>query len=444
MYGVAGLAGLFLLANAVMWVAYRGKVLPNYKLGTVDVSSLSFSELDKRFSANSLLPANVTLTAGTAKTAVTPASMGVYADKVASTEALKNSRPLLPLLSFVTHHTVSLALRVDDTGFNNGTKAIEPLFNYAPQPSHIALSGSAFVIVDPSTGQQINASQLKVQLQQGLKSGHSSVTVPSTVLAAPAPTDLKAEQQKLQKQLAAKLTFVYNGKTVAPTVGDIGKWYAASGQTMAPADAQIGTYLDGIAASAANRSDLLLAIKYALGKGQSLNFAVVPKGAITRTYCTATRGVGEAALDEMIGKLAATYADTRGWNAGGKMAFAHVASGCDYTVWLSAANQMGSFGDICDDYYNCQVGNSVVVNNDRWTLATDPWNATGASLEDYRTLIIDHETGHRLGFYDDPVCPVAGGPAPVMMQQSIDLHGCTFNRWPTAPEIATVLARNGL
>lgn len=77
-----------------------------------------------------------------------------------------------------------------------------------------------------------------------------------------------------------------------------------------------------------------------------------------------------------------------------------------------------------------------MVNYDRWTTATPPWNQTGGNIEDYRVLIISHETGHRLGFLDNPVCPGAGQPAYVMMQQSIDLKGCVFNIWPTQTELA--------
>lgn len=427
-----------------MWAMYRGKVLPNYRLGTADVGGTSFTELHTRLSNDALLPQQVTLTAGAATIKLAPADIGMHADAIASTAALKKSRPLLPLLSLFTHHTVALTMRVDAAQYAAGAAKTAAAFNKPPTPNRILFNGQAFAIAAPSDGLQINTALLQGLLKAKLQQGVSIVAVPTAAAKAPAPTDLNGELQKLQKQLELKVSFAYGGKTITPAANDIGKWYAADGQTMVLSDNLMGAYLDNITAAPANRSDLLLAVRYALSKNQTLNFAVVPKGSVTHTYCTATRGASEAALDEMIGKLAATYADTRGWNAGGKMAFAHVAAGCEYTVWLSAAGQMTSFGTICDDYYNCQVGGSVVVNDDRWTQATPPWNATGGSIEEYRTLIIDHETGHRLGFYDNPACPAAGGPAPVMMQQSIDLHGCVFNRWPTPVELSAVLAKNGL
>jgi hypothetical protein len=104
---------------------------------------------------------------------------------------------------------------------------------------------------------------------------------------------------------------------------------------------------------------------------------------------------------------------------------------------------MTSFGGVCDSYYSCRSGRNVVINFDRWQGATDPWNAAGGSLEDYRVMVTNHETGHWLGF-GHAFCPGAGQPAPVMQQQSISLQGCTFNPWPTASELAAAKSARGL
>jgi hypothetical protein len=85
----------------------------------------------------------------------------------------------------------------------------------------------------------------------------------------------------------------------------------------------------------------------------------------------------------------------------------------------------------------------VVINNDRWLYASTAWNNQGGSLEEYRSMVINHETGHWLGF-NHSYCPGTGQPAPVMQQQSIDLQGCVFNPWPTATETAILKQRLGL
>ena len=59
---------------------------------------------------------------------------------------------------------------------------------------------------------------------------------------------------------------------------------------------------------------------------------------------------------------------------------------------------MPGFGSPCDSTYSCRVGRNVIVNETRWLTASPAWNADGASLADYRHLVVNHETGHWLGF----------------------------------------------
>ncbi|MEK7600028.1 MAG: DUF3152 domain-containing protein [Patescibacteria group bacterium] len=157
----------------------------------------------------------------------------------------------------------------------------------------------------------------------------------------------------------------------------------------------------------------------------------------TYTYCVAAKGVDEGNMPEFRAKLASVYADPRGWSLGGTNSFAEVASGCNFTVWLSAAELMPSFGAICDSTWSCAVTPNVVINFDRWRLGSDAWNATGSSLDDYRNMVINHETGHWFGFYHR-YCSGSGQPAPVMQQQSIGMQGCTPNPWPLAHEKAAL------
>lgn len=153
----------------------------------------------------------------------------------------------------------------------------------------------------------------------------------------------------------------------------------------------------------------------------------------TFTYCTAVRGVDATYLAEFEAKLASVYQDSRGWNLGGALSFVKVSSNCNFTVWLSAASEMPSFGAICDSMWSCAVSPNVVLNFDRWQGASAAWNGGGGTLDDYRTMVINHETGHWLGFYHQN-CGGAGQPAPVMQQQSIDMQGCAVNPWPLQPE----------
>lgn len=133
-----------------------------------------------------------------------------------------------------------------------------------------------------------------------------------------------------------------------------------------------------------------------------------------------------------------TYDDPRGWRASG-IRFVRVGAGgaraTSMTLWLAEASELPHFSGECSSEWSCRVGRNVVINQDRWLGASPSWNAAGGSLRDYRNMVVNHETGHFLGFHH-VTCPRPGAPAPVMMQQSKGLAGCRFNPWPTSSEIA--------
>ncbi|MEO6701310.1 MAG: DUF3152 domain-containing protein [Jatrophihabitantaceae bacterium] len=151
-------------------------------------------------------------------------------------------------------------------------------------------------------------------------------------------------------------------------------------------------------------------------------------------YTYQVRGLGNASsLTTFASQAAQTYADDRGWNLGGSIAFRQVSSGGQFTLWLAAASQVPSFGSVCDSSYSCTVGPNVIINETRWLTGTAMWTANHASLRDYRHMVVNHETGHWLGF-GHSFCGGPGQLAPVMQQQSISLQGCRPNQWPLPSE----------
>jgi len=76
--------------------------------------------------------------------------------------------------------------------------------------------------------------------------------------------------------------------------------------------------------------------------------------------------------------------------------------------------------------YSCRKEQNIVLNFFRWQYgAVDFKN----DMETYRIYLINHETGHILG-WGHVGCPKEGAIAPVMMQQSKGTDGCIPYGWP--------------
>lgn len=151
-------------------------------------------------------------------------------------------------------------------------------------------------------------------------------------------------------------------------------------------------------------------------------------------YVIETRGAIVSDVEEFKRVVAATLNDSRGWARLG-VRFVQVESGGEMKVVLSEASQMTTFSETgCDVFVSCTVGEYVIFNQDRWLNGSTAWNATGASLDDYRRMVINHETGHWLG-HGHVFCQNEGDVAGVMQQQTISMQGCKPNPWPLPSEM---------
>ncbi len=76
--------------------------------------------------------------------------------------------------------------------------------------------------------------------------------------------------------------------------------------------------------------------------------------------------------------------------------------------------------------YSCRNESEIIINNFRWKEGAADF---GRDIETYRLYLINHETGHLLG-WQHKECPKEGAIAPVMMQQSKGTNGCLPYGWP--------------
>ncbi|MFC4148745.1 DUF3152 domain-containing protein [Micromonospora mangrovi] len=152
-------------------------------------------------------------------------------------------------------------------------------------------------------------------------------------------------------------------------------------------------------------------------------------GQLLRYRVAVEQGIDDVDVERFGREVAVVLADPRGWTGGGQWRLQRVGpdTPADFTVLLTTPETRGRLcADLTDRYTSCRNGDQVVINVARWARGVPQFDG---DLGRYRQYLLNHEVGHRLG-HGHELCPRVGGPAPVMQQQTLGLHGCTPNAWP--------------
>lgn len=136
-------------------------------------------------------------------------------------------------------------------------------------------------------------------------------------------------------------------------------------------------------------------------------------------------------VDEVGSFVEATLADDRSWAA--KHALSRVDGESDLRIVVASPATADSLCAPLDTggRLSCRNGSDVVINGWRWQYGADSYSG---ELESYRRYVVNHETGHALG-YGHVGCPARGELAPVMLQQTKGLGGCVANPWPARVDL---------
>lgn len=143
-------------------------------------------------------------------------------------------------------------------------------------------------------------------------------------------------------------------------------------------------------------------------------------------------GVDEADYARFVREV---LTDERGWESQDHVHFVNVsperaASDQPPDIRITVASP-ATVDELCapmetEGQVSCNNGDRVALNSVRWTRGV-PYYPD--DLLHYRIYLINHEVGHAIG-YDHEDCPGPGRPAPVMLQQTLGLQGCTRYPWP--------------
>ena len=138
--------------------------------------------------------------------------------------------------------------------------------------------------------------------------------------------------------------------------------------------------------------------------------------------------------DTVARALEKTLDDPRSWRSTGRVRFSLVKAGepADLHAYLVTP---GTTDRLCAPLLtrgevSCRSGSKIVLNAKRWVLGAE---AYGSDVAGYRDYLANHEFGHALG-HSHVGCPRSGRPAPVMLQQTKGLQGCTKNPWPSVTQ----------
>lgn len=437
---------VFILLNAVVGLAYKNKLYPRSSLAGQVVGGKSLTDIQKL----SYLPESIKLKSKDKQETVSLQSLGAKVNWPATTENIKQSKNWLPLVNLLHSHRLSLKIDYDQAALDKVVAKAQKDFALKVTDWTVVKEAGKPKLVNGIDGHSVKTDELSDLIIKSVTTTAKPVAVPLQTIK-PSITDqqLKPVVDQLTKKQKVKLVYGYNGRSRQATAAEILGWYDISGAKFSLATTRVSDFVanvgQGFGIRVKNLSQVVSDTATSLDKQTVLNSSLVaaPKAIKQYTFCVRAKGVSETELPAFAAKIASTLNDSRGWSLDGLVSFSQANSGCDMVAWLAAAKYVPSFGAICDSTWSCTVRPNVIINYDRWRYASDAWNASHGSLSDYRSMVINHEGGHWLGF-GHRFCAGPGKKAPVMQQQSISLQGCKFNPWPTTAEKDTLKANLGL
>lgn len=442
---------LLLVSNFAVYFLFKNKTYPKTNLNNTNLSSVKFNNLEEKINSAINKPNEIKLSLKDKSITVNSDQLGLKVNTPKIKAEIQNNRHILPLLNFFIKHQTNASYEINNQSIANTLESMKDQLETPPHASYIKLQDQQFIVVPSQPLLMLDSEKSNVKIQNELNSGITEIELAYSEVPAPESNiNVDDEALKLNNSLTTAIVIKYDQQTKTLNKLELTNLYETKENTYVVSAKQSGNLIDATAKQfgmiLGNRSTAVTSLVSALSnnKKATITLEPAPQKLINYSYCVATKGVDTSFLGEFKSKLASVYADSKGWGMNGLITFSPVASGCNFTAWLTAADLVPSFSSsICDNIWSCRVGNNVIINFDRWTGASLAWNGAGGSLDSYRSMVINHETGHWLGF-SHRYCGGSGQAAPVMQQQSISLQGCSFNPWPSTSELQTLKSSKGL
>lgn len=479
-----GLIGLVLLIYLSLFTYFyinnSSAFASNASYANVSISRLNLAQAEQKINQE-ILSKNIIISANNLQIESTAADLGVYIEPESLQNQLSKIRLRSALLPFVYNKKIEVGLAIDDVILKNSVQSSIPQDKQPAVNASYSVENNQIVVIEGKKGIGAEPDQFKSLLLDKLTNNEENIDI-NIVLQEVNPAvnqdtlnNLKPvaqsiyannysisdenEEYKIDKNSlinylttnnnlsSLELNIDESKKLIEATaeqasydaVNEVTTKYKSGKQSKITTNGQSGRSVNNIDELAKGLSEAVSIQgsysgnfefdKIAFSKKTVTIDDTIPS--VTYKYKITTWGKTISDLNDFATKVAQTLADGRGWaNTGAK--FIQVNSSADFEIVLSEPSELPArYPGTCDAFYSCRVGRYVIINEDRWRMATPVW--TG-NLRDYQHMVINHEVGHRLG-QGHQNCPAVGQLAPVMQQQSINLQGCEFNPWPLPFEI---------
>jgi hypothetical protein len=165
----------------------------------------------------------------------------------------------------------------------------------------------------------------------------------------------------------------------------------------------------------------------ASGKFATAGVERAPASSSGRRYDVAVAVETSSGLkaDKVAARIAEVLNDPRSWAGAGEVRFGLVADpdAADLTIYLAAPKTAAKRCTVAAG--TCAADGQVVIDAQAWT---DGAAAFAGDADGFRRYLVNHGIGQ---FLDEPAAKCRKGePAPVMLDQTGELKGCTPNPWP--------------
>jgi hypothetical protein len=307
----------------------------------------------------------------------------------------------------------------------------------------VIVNGTALLLTD-KVGQNLDQAKLKDGILTALK-GHDKVVISTTNIVPTISADAyKTDVAQAQSMLGLNLSIKIRTKTIQVSSAQLGLWlrFGAPGSGVSLDTSAIAYYVNSLGAGF-DRSAAASAIESSLQSVKPLAYTAsvrhltsakvntpVPAVVMSYHYCLALSGTADSTLDGLASKVKSVYNAPGGWSLGGAVSLQPSASACNFTIWLASNANMSKFSPACSTQSTCRVENDLVINEANWSSAPTSWKGT---LDEYRTELINHETGHWLGF-DHLSCNGATTTAPIQ-DVVVQVAGCSPRWYPIAADL---------